>query len=183
VRSRSALVTLALAAVAYVVAGFFTDLPPRGIYLDGSQSWISLSPGFVQVTGQLTYVNRSWRPRRTDVYLPFGEGDVKSFSAPHAERWRRFPDGVVLSLALSSGQRYTFDFNFIQAVVGKRYDYRFTTARGWDFPPNLVELNVDADAALSLHLSVPPDQTKKQGDRTRYRLPGDQGKGLTITWD
>lgn len=175
--SKKFILTLALAAVAYVLAQFYVDLPPRSIALDKSESWVAIEDQTASVRAALTYVCTSWRFRRTSVYLPLN-GPVTELTArvESPSTWRQYPDGVVLFLAMQPNSRQTAEFSFRQPVSG-RYVYTFTQARGWPFPPNLQVCHLDLPAGAQLN--VQPDTTSTEGDRV---LMTASGSGIEVTW-
>lgn len=170
-----------LAAVAYVVGGYFVDLPPYGIWLDSSRSRIEVRDGQARVEAVLGYACTSWRPRRTQVYLPFSQdGPVSGVEAGGDARV--YADGVVLDLRLQPGERREVRLRFTQALQRKSFHYEFTASRGWPFPPSLVEYRVDGPVGMTF-TSARLLKTDPAGEgRARYVLSGVEGEGPLMAW-
>lgn len=184
--SKKAILCLFLVGVAYVIAGFFTDIPPRGISLEGTRTVINLLDTEARIDTRLDYVCHSWRRRWTSVYLPFGEFGATGLEAVLPERasHQQFDDGVILHLAMLPDTRQTAEFRFTQPVRGKRFHYMFSLARGWPVPPNLVEYEVRAAPGRELRFSVPVEREEEVSGEMVYRMSGIQDReGLVIEWD
>lgn len=173
---------LALAAIAYVAVGFFVDVPPYGIWLESSHARISITPGRARVDGRLRYTCTSWRPRRTDVYLPFytgrgvGPAEALRIDTSAGTTFDAYDDGVVLHLAMTPKSEQTVAFSFEQPLSGHEYRFIFSVARGWSIPPNLVTYEVDGPAGTRIEPS--PTRPLPGGGR----LEGPAPEGVTVAW-
>ena len=193
-------ITLAVASLLYVIAGFFWDLPPQGIHLDSSESHVKLGRGTAEVRVRLKYVCTSWRPRRTDVYFPFchahGEEEVSHVDCNWQDlSYRTYADGVILFLAMEPHSSRTVEFSFRQRFTQKRFDCIFGQNRGWELPANLIDYTVEAPRDMRCAFSVQPSRIVEEDTEDvekdemkvaaikHYMLPGDDGKGLTVTWE
>lgn len=177
---RKHLLVLALGAVAYVVAGFYNDLPPRSVWLEGCHSRIEVMPKAVRVQTELTYVCTSWRWRRTQVYLPFARSGAVSEVVAEVDplsSYQVLPDGVVVSLVMSPHSKQVARFGFVQGAEGS-YEWRFGVSRGWPYPPNLRQFEVSAPSAFKLTFSAPVE--RREGET--YRLSADSEGGLKLQW-
>lgn len=181
---------LALAAVAYVLAGYFVDIPPYAIWLEGSDTVIEIDGSTARVETSLTYACTSWRSRRTSVYLPVshdhGEGDVGDFRSEleAGSSCTLYPDGALLHLSMSPRSRQVARFRFSQPLAKRAFRYVFSVGRGWSYPANLLRYQVVVPAAVEVRFSIPPERQEKMagGLRVRYHLSGVEGKELLIEW-
>lgn len=167
----------ALAAVAYVLAGFQVDLPPYGIWLDGSRTVVRLEDRAAWVESDLAYRCTSWRPRGNTVYLPGRVEDLQA-TVPAGWTWAAHPDGVLLSMSLAPGARETARFTFRLDCPDRVCAVDFPVARGWGREPLAADWEVVAPPGVTPWFSSPA-LPRGAG---RWALPVPPGEGLVIRW-
>lgn len=183
-------VPLLLALAAYFAAGFFVDLPPYGILPEEIVTRITLNDGAAQVDTGLRYICRSWRPRRNSLYLPFSPGGVtvEDFRCEITEpsRYALYPDGVMLHLVMEPYSDQSATFHFVQKLKEKRYQHLFDVGIGWGRKTTLPWYDVDLPAEWKrVRFSILPagERLSRDGRRKTFSMEGQEGKGLTISWE
>lgn len=164
---------MALAAAVYVLAAFWVDLPPYGIWLESARSTIRFDGDLAEVAVDLSYRCTSWRPRGTVLYLPFA-GPVRDLEARVEEgwTWEAFPDGVLLRLRMSPGTTGSARFTFRQDCPDRVFRLPFPVTRDWGRPPSPAEWRV----------APPPGATVVPAPGRNGVVQGTTDQELEVRW-
>lgn len=136
---------LAVAAVVYVVAAFWVDLPPYGIWLEEARSQVRIEGDHAETTVDLAYRCTSWRTRGSVLYLPFA-GSVQEVTGQVEEGWSytAHPDGVLLTIRMQPGTTGRARFTFRQVCPEGVFRLDFPVTRDRGRPPSPATWRVEA---------------------------------------
>jgi hypothetical protein len=178
---------VALAATVYVIAAFWVDLPPYGIWLEEARSQVRLQGSTAHVSVELSYRCSSWRPRGTVLYLPFsradGLGPAREVRAEVEEgwTWEAFPDGVLLRLRMAPEARGRARFSFSQDCPTGVFRLPFPVTRGWSRPPSPARWTVLAPPQVIADITPRP-LARMQDPGGRWQVEGTTDTELQIRW-
>lgn len=183
---RSVALPVALAAAAYVLAAFWVDLPPYGIWLESARSTVRLHGASAEATVELAYRCTSWRTRGTVLYLPFARslGAVREVRAEVEDgwTWESRDDGVLLRARMGPQTTGRARFTFVQDCPQRRFRLPFPVTRGSGRPPSPAEWSIQVPPGLQVDLSPAPPKGGTGLGAGIHLVQGTTDQVLEVTW-